>query len=705
MIQTSEILEAAKSGQRLSEADALYLYEYADLLELGAAADEVNRAKNKNDVYYNVNRHINPTNVCAMSCKFCAFSRKPGQAGAYEYSIDEMVEKAHDAVKAGATEVHMVGGLHPRWRFGHYLEIISAIKQAHPTLHVKAFTAVEIDWLAAKARLTIEQTLMKLKEAGLDSMPGGGAEIFHPEVRNRICDTKTDAERWLMIHRTAHSVGLRSNCTMLYGHIERLDHRIDHMRRLRELQDETEGFNVFIPLAFQPFDNSMGINRYTIGTDDLRTIAVARLFLDNFQHIKAYWIMLGQDVAQLALNFGANDLDGTVTEEKISRMAGGRAGMAMGKKEIQSLIRKANKTPVERDTLYRAVWRDSEENQLFADKSKESAAAMILYRIEQGEPVDAEKAQLLADYASLFQLGHCSNLVRDRIGLGREARVTESLTPPSPEDFIQPEIYLAHLGALPQEQGPAILEIDLGDAKYQDGEFSLEHFDRFITCVGQKYPQIEVHIRGVKGLWSLARTTKINIEDCIRSLSTLGVRTISSSEYESETDLTTDELLDFHKICHLCDIGTSAKVELSADYSGVKHPFWRPFIKRVEALVNLQKETGGLQALSIEVSKDSRVTPTEYFRALALTRIIAFNIPRVLAPVHKIPTIRPRADVYENSALNPVLKIAPLAVYFGASDLGSIKMSEGFAKTLANEVTISGIRTDLFGHLPVDAGT
>ena len=271
-------------GERLSDEDALALFNSNELVEIGRLADGVNRAKNKDLVFYNVNRHINPTNICALSCKFCAYSRKPGEEGAYAYSIDEMVTKAGEAVAQGATEVHMVGGLHPRWRFEHYKDMIAAVKQAFPQVHIKAFTAVELDWLARRARKTIEEILRELQAVGLGSLPGGGAEIFHPEIREIICDTKVTAEQWLNTHRIAHSLGMHSNCTMLYGHIENYSHRVDHMRRLRELQDETGGFNAFIPLAFQPFQNEMGINRYTFGYDDLKTLAIARLYLDNFRH-------------------------------------------------------------------------------------------------------------------------------------------------------------------------------------------------------------------------------------------------------------------------------------------------------------------------------------------------------------------------------------------------------------------------------------
>ena len=354
-IQTA--LSKALRGERLSFEDGVSLYSTPDLVELGAVAGELNRRKNGRDVFFNVNRHINPTNICALSCKFCAFSRKPGEEGAYAYSDDEIAHRARVAAESGATEVHMVGGLHPRWKLSNYTNIIRTVKQTAPQLHVKAFTAVELDWLARKERKTVSEVLVELREAGLGSLPGGGAEIFVPYIREKICDTKLTGEGWLQIHQTAHNMGLRSNCTMLYGHIEDVEARIDHMLRLRALQDETSGFNVFIPLAYQPENNELGINRHTYGVDDLKTIAIARLMLDNFRHIKSYWVMTGDRVAQTALHFGANDLDGTVVEEKIANMAGSRAGMAMAKSKILRIIRDADRIPVERSTVYEPIRR------------------------------------------------------------------------------------------------------------------------------------------------------------------------------------------------------------------------------------------------------------------------------------------------------------------------------------------------------------
>jgi aminodeoxyfutalosine synthase len=377
LAQSKAALEKAASGARLDFDDGLALYTHPNLFELAAVADSRNKLLNGNDVYFNVNRHINPTNICAMSCKFCAFSRKPGEPGSYVLDSDTISKRALEAWQSGATEVHMVGGLHPRWKLSDYQEIIQAVKRTAPQIHVKAFTAVELDWMSRKVRMAIPELLSALREAGLDSLPGGGAEIFAPYVRQFICDTKLTGEGWIEIHRIAHKMGMRSNCTMLYGHVEDIPARIDHMIRLRELQDETNGFNVFIPLAYQPENNELEINHHTYGVDDLRTIAVARLMLDNFRNIKAYWIMMGPHIAQTALHFGANDLDGTVVEEKIANMAGSTSGTAVAKSRLLDLIRSADRIPVERSTTYAPIRRYDDPSGDATEWSAEQKLASI----------------------------------------------------------------------------------------------------------------------------------------------------------------------------------------------------------------------------------------------------------------------------------------------------------------------------------------
>jgi aminodeoxyfutalosine synthase len=340
--------------ERLSEDDALFLFEHPDLIAVGELASRVNERKNGKRVFFNVNRHINHTNICVNRCSFCAFSKTAEEAGAYCLDMDEIRNRAVEAAAQGATEIHIVGGLHPDLPFDFYLEMLATVRDASPALHIKAFTAVEIEYLSRISGLTISGTLERLKDAGLGSLPGGGAEILDKKVRDRLCPEKISGEEWLSVMKEVHHAGLKSNATMLYGHIETCADRVDHMRRLRELQDETGGFQVFIPLAFQKENNPLGHlkNPLSGGVDDLKTLAVSRLYLDNFDNIKAYWVMLGEKIAQTSLCFGVNDLDGTVVEEKIGHDAGASSPQTMTKEMIVAMIRKAGRIPVERDTLY-----------------------------------------------------------------------------------------------------------------------------------------------------------------------------------------------------------------------------------------------------------------------------------------------------------------------------------------------------------------
>jgi aminodeoxyfutalosine synthase len=343
------------AGERLSAEDGLALFQSNDLLAVGWLANYVREKKHGNITYFNVNRHINPTNVCVAHCKLCAFGRSPDSPGAYTFSLDQMYARAAEGVSEGATEFHIVGGLHPDLPFEFYLDLIRGLKQRFPQVHLKAFTMVEVGYYARIAKLSIKETLQAMKDAGVDSLPGGGAEIFHPRVRKIICDHKVSGQRWLEIARTAHEIGLKSNATMLYGHIETPEERVDHLIQLRETQDKTHGFVTFIPLQFHPANTGLSEIPPATGFDDLKTIAVARLMLDNFDHIKAYWIMLTPRVAQIALRFGANDLDGTVVEENIYHDAGATTPEFMSRNELERLIRAAGREPVERDTAYNRV--------------------------------------------------------------------------------------------------------------------------------------------------------------------------------------------------------------------------------------------------------------------------------------------------------------------------------------------------------------
>ncbi|MBC8366179.1 aminofutalosine synthase MqnE [bacterium] len=349
-----------ESGQRLTREDALALYRSEDFFALAEMADAVNVRKNGNKVYFNINRHINPTNVCvyAKSCQFCSFAASLKDDHGYTMSDEQILEAAAGMEAEGAREIHIVGGIHPRLKYDWYRGIISMLHEAHPEVHLKAWTAVEIDHFTRLTGWTTEEVLADMRSAGVGSLPGGGAEIFQEDIREKLCGHKSWTDRWFEVHKAAHELGLRSNATMLYGHIEALEDRVDHMDRLRTLQDETGGFQAFIPLAYHPENNPLPVDTFTTGMDDLRTLAVARLFLDNFQHVKTYWIMVTEKLSQLGLRFGANDIDGTVVRERITHDAGGTTPEHIRQEELVRLIKKAGRVPVERNTVYEeiALW-------------------------------------------------------------------------------------------------------------------------------------------------------------------------------------------------------------------------------------------------------------------------------------------------------------------------------------------------------------
>lgn len=357
-IPLERIRARVEAGERLCREDGLFLMRTdVPLHAVGRLANGMRERINGNLAYYNINEHVNPTNVCANRCAFCVFRADPHDAKAYVMNDEHVLARGQEAVESGCTELHIVGGLHPHKGCDWYVRIVRLLHDAFPALHLKAWTAIEIEWLERLARKPARAVLEELIEAGVGSLPGGGAEIFHPDVRRRICEHKADAETWLRIHRTAHELGLRTNCTMLYGHLENDEHRIDHLVKLRDLQDETGGFQTFVPLAFHPQNTGLGQIPRASALTDLRVMAVSRLMLDNIPHIKAYWIMLGTGTAQTALAYGADDLDGTVRHELVYHDAGAITPEILSVEEIRRLIRETGRVPVERDTLYRHVLR------------------------------------------------------------------------------------------------------------------------------------------------------------------------------------------------------------------------------------------------------------------------------------------------------------------------------------------------------------
>jgi aminodeoxyfutalosine synthase len=404
-VQRSELrdlYDKVAAGERISEADALRLFESKDLNAVGAIADLARQKKNGNRASYIINRYVNYSNYCILSCQFCSFARKKRDADGFQFTVEEIVGKAREALKLGITELHIVGGLHPSLPFNYYTDMLKALRalntgssrreEAHstsdeksqslltsaatPRLHLKCFTAIEILHLAWLAKKSVEDTLRELKAAGLDSLTGGGAEIFRKEVRSAIARGKESAGEYLDVHRTWHRMGGRSTCTMLYGHVESLADRVDHLRQLRALQDETHGFTGFVPLAYQPEDNDIPVEKPPTGFDSLRTIAVSRIYLDNFDHVTAYWVGLGLKLAQVALSYGADDLHGTIIEEHIFHMAGAPSPQLQTEADMIKAIREAGRTPVQRNTFYEPI--RILEGAAAAEASENSARSKVL---------------------------------------------------------------------------------------------------------------------------------------------------------------------------------------------------------------------------------------------------------------------------------------------------------------------------------------
>jgi len=353
--ELADIKEKVVAGERLSQTDAQRLYRCRDILAVGALANLVRERMNGDNAYFIYNQHINYSNICTNLCKFCAFGRKKDDALAYEMSVEEVKAKVRARLDEPIVEIHMVGGIHPDLPFEYYIELLKGIKEVRPTVHIQAFTCVEIAHLAKLCGQSVERTLALLRDAGLGSMPGGGAEVFSNRIRQQTCRDKLPGGSWIEVAQSAHRIGLHTNATMLYGHMETIEERVEHLDALRQAQDETKGFLAFIPLAFHPKNTEMSNLAGPTGLDDLKNIAVSRLFLDNFPHIKAYWVMIGPKMAQLALSFGADDMDGTVKEEVITHMAGAETDQAIGSDTLIRLIREAGRIPVERGTLYDVI--------------------------------------------------------------------------------------------------------------------------------------------------------------------------------------------------------------------------------------------------------------------------------------------------------------------------------------------------------------
>lgn len=683
-----ELAAEIRSGLRLTSEQALWLFEHPAVFTLGKWASLVS-AQCSPHVLYNINRHINPTNICVYSCKFCAYAKKPTEEGAYAYSLEQIAQKTREAAAVGADEVHVVGGLHPRWGLQHFQKILRTIKTVAPEIHIKGFTAVEIFWLSRKARQSVRATLEALREAGLGSLPGGGAEVFDEGVRELIT-AKMDSKTWLDIHRTAHHLGMHSNATLLYGHVETPAHRVEHFARLRSLQDETSGFNAFIPLAFQPHNNEMGIEYDTLGVDDLRTLAIARLFLDNFSHIKAYWIMLGQDIAQLGTHFGAHDLDGTVYEEKISRAAGGRSGMHLSADMLHRLILSVGKTPRRRNTLYQLVPRlplpeRETRNRRYLppffgedwQQERWGKAHQVLKRRAEQKEICREKLPLDLLHPELWHdLLHAAWLQkssRDSVCSIAAAVATPALSSLAALSCARRVNRIISLGSSEVAVVYSLAEV-LQPQQQQGGglmpglEQRIKLLCSTMAAVRQQASHIEQVVAFPPALALHFKEHRQLFGELFAALKKEGggpALTVSHHE-PIPCGWRLEDYGSVLSCAHEQGLRVSGALPLFEKQGGGRD--WQRFLEDLAALKDVHCDLW--QVVELMVERKDAVTPSEYLQAAALMRLALGTQIIMGAPLLEMPVLSPRQGKGRGRSQHPEEKILGLLMLIGVGDLG-----------------------------------
>ncbi len=675
-------------GARLSRADGIALFRSPDLVGVGRLADTVRRRRHGDAAYFVYNQHVNYTNVCVNQCRFCAYARKAGDDGAFTLSPAEVRDRLLARIDEPVRELHVVGGLNPALDFDYYIELLGTLRSVRPEATIKAFTAVEIDYLSRTAGLTLAETVARLKAAGLGMMPGGGAEVMSPRVREALYPRKIDGDRWLEIMGVVHEAGLPTNATLLYGHIETVEERVDHLIRLRELQDRTGGFSAFIPLAFHSSNTRLAHLPPTAAADDLKTVAVSRLILDNFDHIKAYWVMIGEKLAQVALAFGADDLDGTIIEERITHEAGATSAVGLTRHRMIRLIRAAGFSPVERDSFYRpvppsAAW--------CPHPSRCGAAPPAAPRLP--DRIDEAAARRLLAQADLITLGRLAH--RKRLDRHPDPVVTYVVDrninytniclsgcrfcaffrpPGHPEGYVIDESALTTKIEETLELGGTQILIQGG----MHPDLGIDYYERLLGFIKSRY---DIHIHGFSPpeIASLAARSGRTVRTVLGRLMAAGLDSIPGGGAEilvdsvrkrvSPNKCSADEWLDVMRTAHGLGLRTTATMM----FGHLERP--GDLVTHLSRIRALQDETGGFTAFipwpfqpdhtRIDVHK---TTAVEYLRVLALSRIFLDNIDNVQA-----------------SWVTQGAKIAQTALFFGANDLGSTMIEE-------NVVAAAGVR-------------
>ncbi|MEE4358571.1 MAG: cyclic dehypoxanthinyl futalosine synthase [Desulfococcaceae bacterium] len=681
------IQEKISEGQRLRAEDGLMLYRSPDITGLGHLADQVRRKRHGNTAYYVYNQHINYSNICINRCRFCAFARDKEEKGSYTYSIEDVEKHLRERIEEPVREIHMVGGLNPALEFSYYPELLRCIKKIRPDVSIKAFTAVEIDYLSQISGLSLEDTIAVLKEAGLDMIPGGGAEILDPRIHAELFPRKISGKRWLEVMEALHGAGLSANASMLYGHIESREERIRHLISLRELQDKTGGFSAFIPLAFHPQNTKLSHLPSTTAYDDLKTVAIARLMLDNFDHIKAYWVMIGEKLAQTALFFGADDLDGTIVEEKITHMAGASSPKGLHREEMEHLITAAGFVPVERDSFYQPV-RNAAANAPVTNpvtKKKSSAELRrIAEKVKSSERIDAQEALTLYQKADLLSLGAladgiCRRMHPERIVtyvVDRNINYTNVCVSGCRfcafyRSADAPDAYVISREDLHQKIQETI-DMDGTQILLQGGMHPDLDLDYYTGLLRDIHENFHIHIHGFSPpeIACLARKSGLSIEKTLEELKKAGLNSIPGGGAEILVDEIREQLSP-HKCTAetwLCVMGTAHTLGLRTTATMMFGHLEKAghVIDHLMNIRELQDATGGFTAFipwtfqpgNTKIDVVPR-TAAEYLRVLSLSRIVLDNIANIQA-----------------SWVTQGDKIAQTSLAFGANDLGSTMIEE-----------------------------
>ena len=681
-----EISAKVRSQTRLTRDDALALFASANLLETCHLAAEQSALKNGRRVFYNENRFVRTK--LSLKPAVEGDRGRPTLDPSSKQQVEQMVERATRLVTKTTTEIRF-GSINPKaLSFEMLLGAVKTLRKRFPRVRIRALGAPDVDAYARHENTNVERIVAGLMEAGAAYLDGRGAGVFGADAHLGNLSSHGNAltaERWLGIHRTAHRMGLVSDATMSYGLGESAAARVDHLLALRALQDETGGFVSFIPLSNQYQEPEQGFHRRTFGLDDITMIAIARLVLDNFLNLRANWGRLGMDMAQLMLEFGANELEGSVSNDNNSRVAGARPFRSMNRNEIESLIRKTGNVAAERDGFYQPV-RSAEPPLPVTD---DITLQRLLYKAEKGHELNEEEATFVARGASLTTLGYCAQIKKEStMPRGHASLVTDAW---DLEQLLTGAVGPAdHVTISPRL---AFLDLDALAPRLPD--LNLKAVVATLDIARHRHPRMQLVVKGLKGMFLVARRSGETVQGVLKALKDANVTTIESSSFEPEDDLTVSEVVQTHKAIHKADIASVAKIELQAQYNGTSLPFWESYVQRLMALIRLQTESRGLVGLKIEAAKGSRISPSEYMRAISLARIVAHNVANIIAPFGRIPSLVHSFEPEKSSRSRDVLKIAPVCMLFGANDLDYVRLDSVNTRLIWDELAKSGLTPSL----------